>query len=284
MAAKKTEAVAAKTNPTGVVAYDYGQQKGVGYEQTTGEDFAIPFLSVLQSNSPQCIPGEVKLEGAEPGMLFNTVSAELTPGDEGLLFIPCATQHVFVEWRPRESGGGFIAVHALGSPVVTKAKAKSKKFGEYFTEEGNELVETFYMWGNVLTDEEDAEVTEQLVIPFTSTKIKKYKKILYRLRTFKGGAPLFANRLRIKTMPETNNFGSYYNFSIQPALGDDVGLSLVPPMRGDVTHPLLAMGEEFMKLVTSGMAKAAYETQDRGNGAEVSDEAGTVVDSDDIPF
>lgn len=36
-----------------VVAHDYGVDAGAGFENQTSEDYAIPFIGVLQALSPQ---------------------------------------------------------------------------------------------------------------------------------------------------------------------------------------------------------------------------------------
>ena len=60
---------------------DYSQYAGQGFEDHTRDDYAVPFLGVLQSNSPQI----ETLPSARPGMLFNTVTNELYD------FIACQT-------------------------------------------------------------------------------------------------------------------------------------------------------------------------------------------------
>jgi hypothetical protein len=79
---------------------NFATDAGKGLEGTTKSDFAIPFLSMLQSNSPQV----ETLKGAKAGMLVNTITNELF--DEAIV-IPCAYQRRFVRWAPRSAGGGY---------------------------------------------------------------------------------------------------------------------------------------------------------------------------------
>ena len=95
--------------------HDYGEQAGAGYEGTTTDDFAIPYLNLLQAMSPEVAEDGSKLEGASAGMMVNSVTKELYDGKKGLVFVPCSTSHVFVEWRPRDSGGGIVARHLRNS-------------------------------------------------------------------------------------------------------------------------------------------------------------------------
>lgn len=269
MAEEKTKL--AKTDEAGALAlpggYDYGEDVGGGWENTGTEDFTIPFLAILQSNSPQCIETEAEfIEGAKAGMLMNTATQELYEGKEGVQLVPCYTQHIFVEWKNRQTdGGGFIGIHMADSEVVTVAKAASKKFGKYTVpvKDGvdHDLVETFYIYGMVVAGD---EIVGPCMVSFSSTKIKAYKNIMTPLRQVKGRPPLFAFKLSVTTVAEKNAKGSYYNFKIVPAGGSAVD-SLIAP-----DHPFVLAGKEFKDQVAEGKAKIDHgggSTAD-GNGDE----------------
>lgn len=82
-------------------------------EHMTQDDVSIPFIQILQSLSPQCVEGDPEyMEGARPGMFLNTVTKELTPKD-GFEFIPIAYKDSFVEWVPRNQGGGFVREYSV---------------------------------------------------------------------------------------------------------------------------------------------------------------------------
>ena len=136
---------AAKRDKNEVVrAKDYGEYAGRGFQNQTQEDVAIPFVNLLQSNSPEVLKDhEQHIKGAEAGMFINTVTKELFKEIE---LTPSVTRHLFVEWVPRDNGGGLIGFHACNSDVVKAAKAVSTKFGKFKNGE-NDLVETFEIWG-----------------------------------------------------------------------------------------------------------------------------------------
>ena len=105
-----TKQEVAKTAPAGAVAtYDYGGDQGAGFEDTSGSDLSVPFLGILQSNSPQVEDKDPT--GSEPGMLFNTVTRELVSSEDGVVFLPCHKETAYVEWVPRNKGGGFVGLH-----------------------------------------------------------------------------------------------------------------------------------------------------------------------------
>lgn len=271
---KKTKAVAKKGKGDVVVA-GYEEFEGQGFENQTRDDVAIPFLSVLTFNSPQVKdPEQGGLEGAKTGMLFNTVTEELYDGKTGVYFVPAVTQHTFVEWVPRDDGGGFVAMFDPTDPVVEAAKAASEEFGKYSTEAGNDLVETFYIYG-ALVGESPEDQMGMAVVAFTSTKIKVYKRLNTKLAMFtvagEGGRkfrpPMFAHRLVIKSKFEKNNKGEFYNFVIEPANGN-VKDSLLAP-----DDPRFQFAVEAKGLVDSGIAKADFSSQKAaGEGGETDGE------------
>jgi len=244
-------------------AFDYSAYAGMGFESHTREDYAVPFLTVLQALSPQI----ETIPSARPGMLFNTVTNELYDGKTGVAFVPAETQHVFVEWRPRELGGGFIAVHPLHSEVVRKAKAE-QPFGKYKVIKGdknsNDLIETYYVYGILVKPDGS---TEKMIITFTSTKISAYKHWMTKARTVQVGlpdgrkvtAPLFAHRYRIKSEKEENPKGSFFNFYI-PFDGLDAA-----SCRLATNDPIFQEAVDFRKVIQADEVKVAHDKQVPGN-------------------
>lgn len=257
---KATPTTAVATTPKNTAVgqvIDYGDDAGKGFENQTRADITIPFLSVLQPLSPEV----TNMEDAKPGMLFNTVTEELVDGKTGLVFVPAITNHIFVEWKPRETGGGFIGIHQVDSDVVKAAREASTSFGDYKTPNGNKLQETFYVYG-VLSDE-DQQPIGPVVIAFTSTKISVYKRWNTKVNMFTvktpGGAkvrpPLFAHQVRITSVKEKNNKGEFFNFDLQPAVNGSVAESLLPP-----GAPLLEAAKELREMVAAGLAKPSHDT------------------------
>ena len=271
----------AKKKETGsaVVAYDYGEDANAGFENQTGEDFAIPFLSVLQALSPQVAdPSDGGVEGARPGMLFNTVTETVFDGKDGVEIIPALTEHVFMEWVPRKQGGGFVARHEINSDIVARAKEGAPGFGKYSTSydadgqpNGNDLVETFYVYGVLV-----GETLEPIVIAFTSTKISVYKRFNTKLNMFttkqgdrKIKPPIFAHRIRVTTVKQKNNEGEFFNFAMAPA-EVDIAHSLL-----ETSDPRFLAAKGCREMVASGAARASYETQKGGEGQPGDTAAGT---------
>jgi len=98
----QTKAVAAATKiDLAVLASDSKDASGFG-NLDLSRDIAIPYINILQSNSPQLNPSKAEnVEGAKVGQFYNTVSQEVS---DSLNVIPVLYQLRYVEWKPRESG------------------------------------------------------------------------------------------------------------------------------------------------------------------------------------
>lgn len=235
-------------------AYDYGEQTGTGFENTPEGDLSVPFLAILQSNSPQVENKDP--EGSEPGMIFNTVTRELVSGEKGVVFTPCHYDVAYVEWIPRTKGGGFVAVHSPDSETVVAAiKANGgSKFGGLKVGE-NDLVETHYVYGLIL-DDQGRSSTSFAVIGFKSTGLKPWRAWRDSMRLLrKGQVPIFANRARIRSTKQKNSKGTFYNYQIEPLNNSNWLQSLIDPV-GE--RDLLEETKGFRDLVLGGEAKIDY--------------------------
>lgn len=218
----------AKTEKPGlpvIPGYEHLQGKSAGIDDMSRDDMAIPFIAVLQSNSPQVVDDEPK--GAKPGLLFNTATQELYKN--GVIFQPCARDHQYVEWIDREThGGGFVTTHPIDSEIVAQAIAENdgNRMGKIPYPkggDGHEFVETFYVYGNILS-EDGKRIVAPAVLGFTSTKIKFLKKFntaVYTL-TVGGRRPhLFEHRVKINGLKQKNKKGVYFVFELTPFSDDN---------------------------------------------------------------
>ena len=86
------------------------------------EDLALPFLKILGQLSPEVNKRDGKyVEGAEPGMIYNSVSGELYDGVKGIDVIPCFYKLEYIEWKDRGEGlGAPIAIYDSSSDIMSK--------------------------------------------------------------------------------------------------------------------------------------------------------------------
>ena len=112
-----------KRSATNVALSDFEEFGSLGFEETRTEDMAVPFLRILAQLSPQVNKREgAYVEGAEAGMIFNTVSNKVYDGEKGVQVIPCYYNRRFVEWAPREKGGGYFGSYHPDDPMIVTGK------------------------------------------------------------------------------------------------------------------------------------------------------------------
>lgn len=260
------ELVAQAQGSTAIEVYDFGSDAGAGFEGQDDSHLQMAFLVVLQDLSPLC-----KERKANPGDLLNTVTGEIIPGSVGVQIVPGATARRFVEWVPRKLGGGFRGQHTDKDPIVIDAMAardadekagKEVAFGQLRASNGNDLAETFYVYAATV-DATSGLPSGMAVLAFPSTKIKVYKAWNTRTRGFMApgprgpqAVPLFANLVTVKTAPEKNSKGEFWNFKLTPAVDDDLRKSLLRP-----DDPRFKAGKMVNDLVNTGRAKVDYAAQ-----------------------
>lgn len=271
---KSDNAVVPKAAASLPANYDYGAGN-LGFEGTSGEDFSIPFLGVLQPMSPLVSTNDA----ARPGMIVNTVTGSLVKGADGVPFIPCATKHNYIEWKKERSGGSsFVAEFDLNDPKVLQGRA-AVKFGKL---PGNspdtELVETFTVFGIALM--EDGPVAS--AVSFSSTKIKKYKAWMTKAKAIQidvgGGrripAPLPAHRYLLKTIKEKNKHGEFFNWDVS------FDGANAKECRLGADDPLFIEAADLNRMVVDGLARGNHGAAGSTEGAPPS----APEADDEIPF
>lgn len=216
MATNETKAVPATKGNTLPATIDLQGDANIGRENMSAKDMAIPYISILQSLSPQVKKGPDRIDDAEEGDFFNTVSQEVWGGEEGLTVIPCAFDSAYVEWAPRESGGGFQGSHKSADILNT---CNRNDRGQDVLPNGNLIVLTNYHF--CLIVDEDENIVDQVVIPFSSTQLKKSRKwnsvvssIQIAGTNGNFNPPMFSHKYHLSSKEESNNKGSWYGFNI----------------------------------------------------------------------
>tara|TARA_R100001244_G_scaffold116791_1_gene86864 strand:- start:94 stop:858 length:765 start_codon:yes stop_codon:yes gene_type:complete len=230
---------------------------GQGVEGLGTEDLAIPFVNILQAPSPQLKKREGKyIEGAEEGMLFNTVTNELFSGVE---VIPCAYKRLLIEWVPREQQGGFVFAHDPESGIL-KETTKNER-GQDVLKNGNYLANTAQHYVLLLSP---LYGPTQALVSMTSTQLKKSRRwntqmVSQTIKLNEGGIkpmPSFSSAYNLSTCPETNQHGTWFGYEI----GE----------RRLATSEEFQMGAAFYQAVMAGTIKATVPEQEES--------------SDEVPF
>ncbi len=231
------------------------------------DEMQIPFIRALQALSPQLNKKKPEyIDGAEQGDLFNTVTGQVWKGEEGVTIIPCYQVTKYLEFTPRDMGGGFRGEISPTNPVLQQTTRQGSK---ELLPTGNELVKSDQHYCLVLDGEGSFQPA---VIDMKSTQLKvsrrwKTQIAMQKIKHPKTGQmitpPLFATEWKITTVEESNDQGSWFNPSVEK-----VGLV------GE--RDLMLEAKAFRDSVAAGEAKAVAE--------ESVPTSSSVEQDDSIPF
>ena len=119
-----------------------------GAQNISQEDLALPFLKILGQLSPEVNKRDAKyVEGAEPGMILNTVTNALYDGTKGIQVLPVFYKRQYIEWQDRgESKGAPVHIYNAGDdiPKTTRDKMNKDRLGNgnYLENTANHYVVT----------------------------------------------------------------------------------------------------------------------------------------------
>lgn len=233
-------------------ASELAADSGQGFEGVKATDVAIPYYSILQALSPQVKRGPQNIDGAREGDIFNTVTNEVIPGEKGVIIIPCAFVKSYVEWVPRDSGGGFVKQH---SDAAILNQCTPDKDGRPTLPNGNHIVDTAYHY--VLRVFDDGRF-ERALIAMTSTQMKKSRRWLAQqmnLQVNMGGKvitpPPYSHTYHVTSVGEDKDSYSWFGWNINnPKLVEDI--------------ELYRIAKKFAQDIVAGQVEVAPPPSDAG--------------------
>jgi hypothetical protein len=231
-------------------------------------EMQIPFVRLLQPLSPQLNKKKAEyIEGASAGDAFNNVTNQYWDGETGVTVIPCFQTTKYLEFVPREQGGGFRGEISPTDPVLQRTSRSGSK---EILPHGNELVKSDQHF--CLIVEEDGSF-QPVVIDMKSTQLKVSRRwktmiALQKVKHPKDGRlitpPVFATMWRLTSVEESNDQGSWSNWAVEKV--------------GTVENrDMFLEAKAFRDSVMAGEVKAAPE---EGQGGMAS----SSHQDDDIPF
>jgi hypothetical protein len=189
-----------------------------GMEQMGADDLALPFIRILGDLSPQVKKSKAEyVEGAEPGMLFNTVSKELYDGSKGIQVVPCYYKREYIEWSDRGEGPGApIAVHPANTDLMNQTNRDA--MGKDRLPNGNYLENTASYYVMVLSNDGSAETA---LITMKSTGLKTSRQwnsmisgIKLQGTNGKFTPPMFSHIYHLTTVEMSNKKGTWSTWSV----------------------------------------------------------------------
>lgn len=220
-------------------------QKGnAGSEDVTAKDMILPRVDVLQALSPQIKKSDPNyIDGAEQGMIFNTVTGELY--GSSINFVPILFRKEFVVWKLRKHGGGFCgAFHTMEEADAFRASLQAP--------DEHESVESHQHFAILLTE----HGPEEAVFSMTKSKLKVSRALNTLIQI--AGVDRFAKAYRLDAIETSSDKGDFWSFKAHPV--------------GFVSKELYERGQGLYEMIKAGQAdvdRTAPESADPAEGGNI---------------
>ena len=211
------------------------------------EDLALPFLKILGQLSPEVNKRDGKyVEGAEPGMIYNSVSGELYDGVKGIDVIQCFYKLEYIEWKDRGEGlGAPVAIYDSSSDIMSKTKPDANYKDRL--PNGNYIEKTA---SHFVIVSGDSPSTALISMKSTQLKIsRKWNSMMSGIK-MKGKNGMFtpasfSHIYKLKTTQMQNDKGTWFGWEISKV--------------GPVTdQSLYTQAKSFSENISKGTVKAKH--------------------------
>ena len=203
-----------KTAPLPTTMFEDDAAKGLG--KIGQEDLALPFLKILGQLSPEVNKRDGKyVEGAEPGMIFNSVTGDLYDGVKGIDVIPCFYKLEYIEWKDRGEGvGAPVAIYDSSSDIMSKTKPDANYKDRL--PNGNYIEKTA---SHFVIIQGDSPSTALISMKSTQLKIsRKWNSMMSGIK-MKGANGMFtpasfSHIYKLKTTQMSNDKGTWFGWEV----------------------------------------------------------------------
>jgi hypothetical protein len=234
-----------KSAPLPANMFEEDAAKGLG--AIGQDDLALPFLKILGQLSPEVNKRDGKyVEGAEPGMIFNSVSGELYDGVKGLDVIPAFYKLEYIEWKDRGDGPGApVAIYDSSSDIMSKTKADANYKDRL--PNGNYIEKTASHFVLIMGD---SPSTALISMKSTQLKIsRKWNSMMSGIK-MKGANGMFtpasfSHIYKLKTTQMSNDKGTWFGWEV----------SKVGPI---TDQSLYGQAKTFSENISKGNVKAKH--------------------------
>ena len=186
-----------------------------GFGNMDTDDYALPFLRVLGQLSPECNKRDAKyVDGAEPGMIFNTVTKQTYDGEKGLNVIPCGYKREYVEWSDRGEGTSApVAIHSVDSGIIKDA-TRDAGYKDRLPN-GNYLENTASYFVTI-----DDGTSALISMKSTQLKVSRNWNSMMNSIKLKGKNGMFTPAMyshvyNLKTVQQSNDKGTWFGWNIE---------------------------------------------------------------------
>ena len=224
----------------------FGEFAGEGFENVTQKDLLIPRITILQKLSPQLSSRKPEyIKGATEGLFCDVATSDTFPNID---FLPVLFRVDYLEWAPRASGKGLVAIHS--DPSILDQCIKNEKM-QYFNGE-NIVMETAQWFGLNMTAD-----WRRSFIPLSSTGLRRSRawmtlatnEKIVRRDGSRFTPPLFYRIYHLSSVETSNSSGEWF------ALKADRGPTL-PEYNTKNWQDIKMECIEFRKSLLAGTVKA----------------------------
>ena len=260
---------------------DLLKQAGGSLNKKSSDDYQIPYLNIIMKGSPQLKKGDEKhIEGAEEGMVFNTVTKQLY---KNLTVLPVYYKRSYVEWKlVRKQATAPIAEYSISEyeqmkregKIVRDENNKDRVVG------GDTYVENTASHFVIVVEEDGS--WNQAIIKMKASQLKKsrtWNSIMSNQRRKDGNEIYqpkdFARSYSLSTKYEENDVGDWYGWVISQGLWiDEIKNSNLQKIWEDAMR--------FEKAIHQGEVSGAEE--EYSDNATASPSGNSAEADSDLPF
>ena len=192
------------------------EDAGDGLDNLTPDDLLIPSLKLVQKGSPAVDPTDsTYTDSVKVGDIINSVTNESYDGDAGITVLPAAYRRIFLEYIPREAGGGLAGIHE--NPSIL-SQTHRDEMGRDILASGNYIQTTANHYVLLL----DGGKYDPVMIAMYSSQLKKSRRwnsIMAGQRITSNGKSVtpasYSHMYHLSTVPEKNSKGSWFGWRIE---------------------------------------------------------------------
>jgi len=192
------------------------EDAGDGLDNLTADDLLIPSLKLVQKGSPAVDPTDsTYTDSVKIGDILNSVTNESYDGDAGITVLPAAYRRIYLEYIPREAGGGLAGIHE--DPAII-SQTHRDEMGRDVLASGNYVQTTANHYVLLL----NGEKYDPVMIAMYSSQLKKSRRwnsIMAGQRVTSNGKSVtpasYSHMYHLSTVPEKNSKGSWFGWRIE---------------------------------------------------------------------
>lgn len=187
-----------------------------GFENVNTSSLALPILKLMQNGSGEAQKrNQNYVEGAEPGMLLNTVTKKLYNGAKGIEVIPCHYKLEYQEWADFGTGSGRPEnIYDANSKILSETKNEA---GKDRLDNGNYILTVGQHFVLIL----DGISTENALISMSSSQGKvsrKWNSMMMSI-TLDGEngpytPPSFSHKYRLTSVLNSGKGNQWYGYNV----------------------------------------------------------------------